>query len=439
MERIKIKPNFTTTQEKAFEYLFDNTTNEILFGGGAGGGKTYLGVSWLIIICVKYSGIRCLMGRSKLDNLKKTTLYSFYEVCQKWGLIANKHYKFNGSSNIITFFNGSEIILKDLFHYPSDPNYDSLGSLEISAAFLDEASEIQEKAKQIVSSRIRYRLDEYDMIPKILMTCNPAKNWVYTEFYRRHRDNTLPDYRKFIQSLVQDNEYISKHYKGQLERLDEVSKARLLFGDWEYDTTSDSLIEYDNIIDVFDNLGKRGDKYITCDVARFGEDKSVIMLWDGLQVERIITYNKNTITELADRIKEVQMDNEVLLNNIIVDSDGVGGGVADILRCKNFVNNSTPINKENYRNLKTQCYYILSEKINKKEIGISISDITIKKRIIQELEQVRRKDIDKDQKLSIIGKDVVKSILGRSPDYSDALMMRMYYECNRNTGKYFIR
>jgi hypothetical protein len=438
LEKIKIIPKFTSKQELALRYLFDNKTTEVCFGGGAGGGKSFLGVAFCLISCIKYSGIRVMIGRSKLDALKKTTLNTYYDLCKLWNIKADTHYKFNGQSNIITFYNGSEIILKDLFHYPSDPNYDSLGSLEVTSVFIDEASEVGEKAKQICASRIRYKLDEYDLIPKMLITCNPSKNWIYTEFYKKSKEGKLPPYRKFIQALANDNMHISKHYIGQLEKLDEISKQRLLLGNWEYDTETDSLIKYDMIINLFTNTVDSSTKYITSDIARYGDDKSVIMLWHGLQVKKIYTINKNSITEIAQKIKEIQFAEQVHLSNIIVDSDGVGGGAKDILNCKGFVNNAVPINRENYKNLKTQCYYILAEKINAGLIGIECNDITVKKKIIEELEQVRRKDIDKDTKLSIISKDVIKNILGRSPDYADSLMMRMYYECNRSAGKYYI-
>ena len=65
--------------------------------------------------------------------------------------------------------------------------------------------------------------------------------------------------------------------------------------------------------------------------------------------------------------------------------------------------------------------------------------INVKNYIIEELEQVRTKDADKDNKLQMIPKDNVKAMLGRSPDYSDALAMRMYYEIDSNFGRYFVQ
>ena len=434
-----IEPKFTETQSLAIQYLFDKQTTEVLFGGAAGGGKSWVGCSWLILLCMKYPNTRYLMGRSKLDALKKTTLNTFFEVCSTYGLEANKHYNFNGSSNIITFVNGAEIILKDLFLYPSDRNFDSLGSLEITGAFIDEANQITEKAKNIVASRLRYKLDENNLIPKLLLTCNPSKNWVYNQYYKPAKENQQKPHRKFIQSLVDDNEYISKYYKTQLQTLDELSKQRLLFGNWEYDATKDNLIDYEAILSSFDRQGTKGDKYISCDIARFGSDKTVIMYWQGLHLKNIRTLLKSAINDVVEEIKTIQQDNQVPLRNIIIDEDGVGGGAKDYLRCQGFVNNSKPLKGENYQNLKTQCYYKLADLINKGQVGISCNDINIKNEITEELEQVRTKDADKDNKLQIISKDTVKAIIGRSPDYADALAMRMYYEIDSNYGRYFVQ
>lgn len=437
---MRITPDLSKKQTECFNYLFDNETTEILFGGAAGGGKSWTGCAWVIINCIKYKGIRCLIGRSKLSNLKATTLNTFFEVCGQFNLKFGEHYVYNGNSNTIKFYNGSEVFLKDLMYYPADPNFDSLGSLEITLAFVDECNQIREKAKAVLSSRLRYKLDEYDLIPKILLTCNPAKNWVYTDFYRPYENNELPKYRKFIQSLVTDNPHISKHYEEQLKKLDNISKQRLLYGNWEYDDADDRLIEWDRLQTSFKDRSLKGDNYyISADIARFGNDRTVIIVWKGLKVIKYVQMDVSSVTDCADKIRELQNKYVVNTYNIIVDEDGVGGGVKDILRCKGFVNGSRPLKKENYRNLKTQCYYKLAELINTDEVCLYTDNTELKTIIISELEQVRRTGVDKDTKLAILGKDAIKEVLGRSPDYADAIMMRMYYEIDANVGRYYVQ
>ena len=163
------------------------------------------------------------------------------------------------------------------------------------------------------------------------------------------------------------------------------------------------------------------------------------MYWEGLTIKKIQSHGKTSITDVTTEVKRIQQKYGVNLRNIILDEDGVGGGAVDMLRCKGFQNNGRPLNKENYQNIKTQCYYKLADMINKGQIGIETNDITQKNHIIEELEQIRSKDMDKDNKLQIIQKDAVKGIIGRSPDYSDAMMMRMYYEIDKNYGRYFVQ
>jgi hypothetical protein len=420
-------------QTIALDLLEDKTTNEVLFGGGAGGGKTALGCYWQLKQRLKYPNTRGLIGRAVLKTLKETTLVSFFQIAKMQGLEANKHFKFNAQSSTIEFPNGSTILLKDLYSYPSDPNFDELGSLEITDAFIDEANQVDDKARNIIKSRIRFQLDQNDLVPKILYTCNPAKNWTYSEFYKPEQDGVIAKNKRFIASLIDDNPYISKHYKENLLGLDSVSKERLLFGNWEYLDDPAQLIDYDKILDSFTNTFVAiGDAYITCDVARFGNDSTVIGVWNGFRV-RLYQFNGKSVVEVAELIKNFALEHKVPTSNIICDEDGVGGGVVDILRCKGFVNNSSPLenpitrSKENFDNLKSQSYFKLAEMINKAEVYIQ-ADGKQKQLIIQELEQVKQKSVDNDMKKGVIPKDKVKAAIGRSPDFSDCLAMRMFFE-----------
>ena len=416
----------TPKQYEAAKYLADKESEEILYGGGAGGGKSAFGALWLIDRCTRLPGTRWVMGRARLKTLKETTLKSFFEVAKKVGLSSDQ-FSLNNQSGIIRFSNDSEILMKDLFAYPSDPNFDELGSLEITGAFVDEANQITVKARNILKSRMRYRLDDYNIIPKLLMTCNPAKNFVYHDYYKPAKAGNLPKHRKFVQSLVTDNPHISKHYINNLQGLDQVSKERLLFGNWEYDDDPTKLINFDSILDLWSNtFVNGGDYYVTADIARLGSDKAVIMLWNGLRVEEIHTMDKSRITDIQQAIEGLKSRYNIVNSRIIADEDGVGGGLIDYMKIWGFVNNAQPINKENYSNLKSQCYYLLAKYVNEGKIFIGTEKH--KSEIIAELEQVKSYKIDSDTKLRVLPKDQIRELIGRSPDFADALMMRMFFE-----------
>lgn len=428
-------------QTIAIDYLEDTDTNVILYGGGAGGGKSMLGAYWVLKQCLKYPNTRYVIGRSRLKNLKETTLRSLFEVCSMQGLTANVDFTYNETKSLITIHQTkSEILLKDLFHYPSDPNFDSLGSMEITGAFIDEATEITTTAYNVIQSRMRYNLDKHGLTPKLLMTCNPSKGWIYSEFYKKFKDGTLDDNKQFVQSLVTDNPNISKHYINQLRQLDVLSQKRLLFGDWEYSDDDTQLFSIDALNDMFTNeyVSGVGQKYISVDVARYGRDQSVVCLWHDWRCEEIKTFDKNSIDELANIVDQLAKKHNVQRSNIVADSDGVGGGFVDMLKgCKSFVNNSKALDNENFRNLKTQCYYKFAQRVMNGQIFINTNNGELKNKIIMEFEMVKQHDIDKDNKLSITPKDKIKSLLGRSPDLSDALIMRYYFELSKTKILYF--
>lgn len=429
--------HLTPKQSLALDYLDDSVSTEILYGGAAGGGKSFLGCLWLTWGALKYPNTRYLMGRAVLKNLKDSTLLTLFDVFKLCGLEADKHYTFNSQSNKISFMNGSEIYLKDLFQYPSDPEFDSLGSTEYTAAFIDEVSQVSEKAKNIVVSRLRYKTKELGLLPKLLMGTNPSKNFAYHQFYKLEKDGTLPTHRKFVRALPKDNPHLDPNYIENLKKLDEQSVKRLLFGDWEYDNDPSRLIDYEKIVDMWTNTPQpSNDKYIVCDVARFGSDKCVFYVWEGLHVAHATEFARSSTKETREKIEALAAQYAVPRSNIIVDEDGVGGGVKDEMSgIKGFVNNSSPINPpgkanvQNYSNLKSQCYYLLAEYINTGKISIyKEMPIAMREGLIVDLEQVKRKDADKDTKLTVVSKEQIKELIGRSPDYSDALMMRMYFE-----------
>ena len=434
----KLRYEFTEKQDLAFDYLMDKETNEILFGGGAGGGKSVLGCVWLVTMCVLYPGTRYLMGRAILKTIKESTLLTFFRVCKEMGLKKDVDYKYHAMQSIITFNNESEIYLKDLYAYPSDPEFDELGSTEYTSAFIDEASQVSHKAYMIVMSRLRYRLDEYGIIPKILTATNPTKNFLYAEFYKPYKAGELKKYRKFIPALVQDNQFISKYYIENLQKLDKVTKERLLLGNWEYDDDPSRLFEYDKILDMFTNSKidiNQPKKYLTVDVARYGDDKTVVVLWEHFKILKIEVFSGQNNKQTREFLEKAMAYEHVPRSQVIIDEDGIGGGIVDeMIGVKGFVNNSRPLesefsrDKHNFMNLKSQCYFFLAQMVNENKISI-YSDIPIKYKelIIEDLEQIKRKDADKDGKLAVIPKEEMKEILGRSTDIGDAIMMRMWF------------
>ncbi len=442
-------------QKLVYRYWADQTTTDIVYGGSKGSGKSYLGCSLIFGDALMYPETNYFIARKKLNDLRKFTIPSIHEVLKSFG-ISQDYYSFNGQDNVFTLHNGSKIFLLEAKHMPSDPHFYRFGSMQMTRGMIEEAGEFVEAAKNNLAASIgRWKNDVYGITGKLIQTCNPAKNYLYKQYYKANKEGTLPDWRKFVQAYPNDNKRLAPGYLESLSRvLNKNEKERLLNGNWEYDDDPSVLMEYESIINSFSNshITGNGKKYITADIARFGKDNSIYIVWNGWKALKMVVKPKASVTENAEFIKALKKDYAVPTLNIICDEDGVGGGVVDILGCRGFVANSRPlVNKdavndskdkatpgkgapENYGNLKDQCSFKTSEDVNANLVNLEeLSDDS--EEIIEEMEQVKQLNMDSETKKRVVTKDKVKEMIGRSPDKWDAIMMRKWFDLFREPGK----
>lgn len=435
-------------QKQVASYWIDNETTDIVYGGSKGSGKSYLGVSLIFGDAFIYPGTQYFIARVSLTNIRKFTIPTINEVFEHWG-ITKDMWKYNGQDNFYELHNGSKVFLLDASFKPSDTLYMRFGSMQITRGFIEEAGEFAEAAKNNLAASIgRWKNDVYNLLPKLLQTCNPSKNYLYRDYYRKFKEGVLEPWKKFVQALPQDNKKLPDGYLQNLERvLSKSQKARLLRGEWEFDDSADLLIEYEKILDCFTNSHvPTGRKCMTADLARLGGDKIVKVEWDGF-VGHVTYWQKETLDTTGKRLEADRLKMAIGKSDVLCDEDGLGGGVVDYEKFKGFVNNSSalpspdaPYNdkgqqeKENYDNLKSQCSFRMADRINKNGLYLICSE-EIRELIIEEMEQVKQKALDTDLKKGVLPKDKVKEILGRSPDFWDAIMMREWFEL-KPTYKY---
>jgi len=429
-----------TKQMELAKAWLDGSVNDIVYGGSKGSGKTHGGVNLIFGDAFIYPETHYFIARKELNNIRKYTIPSIHEVFGMWG-ITSEYYSFNGQDNYYTLYNKSKVYLIDAKYQPSDPYYYRYGSMQMTRGWLEEAGEFEEDAKNNLSASVgRWKNNEYNINGKIVQTCNPSKNYLYREYYKKAKLNILEPFKRFIQALPEDNKMLQAGYLENLTRvLSKNQRERLLLGNWEYDDDPTVLCEYDNILGIFtnDHLPELKNYYITADVARFGSDKALIGVWDGWVLIEIVIFEISKTTEIQNCITSLRAKYLIAKNKCIVDDDGIGGGVVDNTGVIGFVNNSKAINDENYFNLQCQCGYKLADKVNKAEIYIK-ADISGKHKdeMIEDLEQLKSYKGDNDSKLRILPKEKVKENIGRSPDWRDLLLMRVYFDLRPNIGKY---
>ena len=436
------KSKVNIKQTLAFHYLLhDKNKKFIVYGGAAGGGKSWLGCEWLMRCGWSFPGTRWFVGRNNIKDSRESVLVTFGKVAKHYGF--DNEYSVNDSG--IKFKNGSEIILLDLTFYPKkDPLFERLGSKEYTGGWIEEAGEVHYMAFEVLKSRIGRHLNvEYELEPKMLITCNPKKNWLYKQFYKPWKDGLLPKDCAFVQALVYDNPFIADDYIETLKTISsKQTKMRLLMGWWEYEDNKGSLVDYDAIMDAFSNpiqpdMEKRV-RRISADMALKGRDRFVSWDWYGIHYARLYKSVPYCDAKQAEEMLREQADHGgVSRSNICADSDGLGQYLSSYLTGITEFHGGNSANNPIYFNLKSECAFKLAELIQARQFHIECPD-DLRDTIAEEIETcLVMYDIDADtSKKRIISKEDQKSLLGRSPDYFDGLLMGMFYIANPGYGTY---
>lgn len=438
--KLKIEPTYK--QHLALERLFDSVTEFVLFGGGANGGKSWIGCLWLILCCYMYPGTKYFIGREELKRLKDTTLVTFFKVC-KYYKIPESDYRFNGQDNNIKFRNASRIDLLDLKFLPSDPLYERFGSAEYTSGWIEEAGEVHFDAFDTLKSRIgRYYNDKFNILGKIFLSCNPKRNWLFSIFYKPFKNNSLPDNLAFIQALVDDNWYREKKSKEKLQGItNKAKRERLLFGNWNYEDEPDQLIAYEWLDKSLEVEHIKGKKALGNDVARFGDDLSVIAKFFGNALILLKYFSGLSTDVFAEKIKE-EIDEDNIDSDLVgIDTVGLGAGTYDnLVRWGYSVkeirsgaaaedididdeDESSGSKEETYEynNLRSQMWWVAREELRKGEISIKLTDQQLVERLFEDL-TAPKYEIRNDKVIVVESKKDIKKRIGRSPDLGDAFV-----------------
>ena len=216
----------------------DDIPRLLLYGGRGGSGKSWLGTAWIVTSCMRFPGLRGVLARKVLKILKGTTWVTMMHVMNTFGLKEGVHYHVDNVQSIITFWNGSKILCFGLEDRPSDKEFSWLGSYEITIAYIDEASEVSEKAVEVLLSRCRWMIADTFIVPKILMGTNPDICWLRGAFVQDENGKPLehlPKGYRFIPATVWDNkdpQFVATYANNLMNIKDPYTRNRLLYGLW---------------------------------------------------------------------------------------------------------------------------------------------------------------------------------------------------------------
>lgn len=227
------------------ELALDTEATEVLFGGAAGGGKSFLMRSAAIMWCAQIPGLQVYLFRRLRDDLLKNHIEGPQGLRQMLAPWVDAGFC-TIVEDEIRFWNGSKIFLchckdeKDRFKY--------LGA-EIHVLLIDELTTFTEVIYRFLRSRVRMAgitiPEQHEgRFPRIMSSSNPGNighGWVKAAFVDARPEQTIERtsqreggmLRQFIRAKLEDNPSMDAGYEGKLEGLGSPALVKAMrHGDW---------------------------------------------------------------------------------------------------------------------------------------------------------------------------------------------------------------
>jgi hypothetical protein len=229
---------------------FETVAAEVLFGGAAGGGKSYPMRVAAIVWCASIAGLQVYLFRRVRDDLIKNHVEGpkgFRALLAPW--VHANWCRLAG--NEIRFWNGSRIYL---CHCQDERDIYKYQGAEMHVLLIDELTNFTETMYRFLRNRVRMvgikdnlTGDQVGKFPRVLCGANPGNIghlWVKRTFRRRRRAiGNSPRHRRrrvlrqYIPARLEDNPSMASDdpgYEARLEGLGSKSLvAAMRWGDWD--------------------------------------------------------------------------------------------------------------------------------------------------------------------------------------------------------------
>lgn len=427
----KIEFNLNRRQSEAWKALERDDIDTVMYGGAKGGGKSVFGNLWCFNQCLRFIQEYGLepsqyplpvgwMGRKQSVNFSDTTL-------ETWKQFIPPHlYRIKEADNEIIVMDTVKLMYGGLDDRKAVNKFQSA---EFCFIFVDQAEEISRSDYAMLKGTMRRKINDNQPKYKMLLTANPADNWIRQEFIENHKPKQL-----FVKALPIDNPFLATGY---VETLREAFGHRpelvaaYVEGNWDMMSGHKLTIKPQWLNGCLDDTAHHaGDdrKLVSIDVARFGDDESVIYVFHGPRVvEKRILLQQDTMVVASEAVSLMRRHG---CRMIICDGIGVGGGVVD--RCRELgaqvfdfqaaaKATESIVKNMKFKNVRSQMWWEAGYMMSRREVVVPNDKQLIEQLTGLEYEFTLNNMIQVESK-----QDYKKRTSMKSPDRADAYVQGLY-------------
>lgn len=393
-----------------FKPLFENGWRNLVFYGGRSSGKSH-DVALSQVLRARESRLKFLNCREFQNSIKDSTHALIKAIIFDYGfesefIITNDSIKHRRTE--------SEWIFRGLHD-----NVESLKSIpNIDEAWVEEASTVTKRSINLLKNTVRKDGS------RLIFTFNrdTERDPVFEEYVLKKPDKTYSI--KVNYDVLEKNGLFPEAMRLEMES-DRKNNPQDFAHIWLGEPRSqidNAILSRERVLAAMSrSVEDDGVIQIGVDVARLGDDRSVLWKRKGLKTLEFKVYEKLRTNELFGKIEQfADFDKEVLIK---VDDTGVGGGVTDLLLSGGYnvegVNFAqSAVNSDKYPNWISEAWFHLQSVIDEIELPNDTD-------LLQEL-TTRTWNMDKKGKRAVEGKGEYKKRGNRSPDLADACILCYY-------------
>ena len=426
MENFKLFPK----QKQFIRTVVQNRIMFPLYGGGVSGGKTIVSFGYLDTLAQQYPKTRYAIFRKTMSSIKRNSVPSFSKILEMNGH-PNRAQLHKGDWTY-RYANGSELLFIEA-NKSIDPDFNKIRGLELTGAVMDEGNETDEDVFNILITRTgRWNNKKHNIRKFVMVTCNPDPGWVKSKWYDKWSQNKLEAPFYFQQSLPQDNPHNDKAFMESLEYLPEAEYERYVKGNWDYSMLPNQLIPfiyYKDCTVTKEQLIGRVPEYLGIDVAREGNDKTILCFGDSEGVLWFEEYDHDKCIKTAPIIKERLEEFSISPANVIIDANGNGAAMEEALnfldiyptlfKSQDRAQGLPRVHNHIFRNKRAEAFWIY-------RIDVMDRNITFPDHPKLKKQSLLIDYMMENSYIQIEGKKTIKKKLRESPDYFEAAVMMNY-------------